>query len=161
LAGKIDLIPGRVTHKLLEPTRAGVHHGYCAEYCGPAHALMKLIAVAEPREVFERWLAGQARTRHPPQNELARAGEQHFLANGCGACHAVRGTQADGVLGPDLTHVGSRLSLGADVLGNEPEDFVRWIGHTGAVKPGVRMPSFHLLAKDELHALAAYLDGLQ
>ena len=161
LGGKVDMIPGRTTELVLEPTRTGRFRGACAEYCGTAHALMNFVVVVMEPDDFAAWLARQGEDAGPATDPVAVRGQELFLANGCGACHAVRGTQADGVLGPDLTHVGSRLSLGADVLGNEPEDFVRWIGHTGAVKPGVRMPSFHLLAKDELHAIAAYLDGLQ
>jgi cytochrome c oxidase subunit II len=84
-----------------------------------------------------------------------------FLANGCGACHTVRGTAADGVVGPDLTHVGSRVSLGAGVLSNERDDFRRWIAETEDVKPHSPMPAFGMLPPDELDALAAYLDALQ
>lgn len=160
LGGKVDMIPGRTTELVLEPTRTGRFRGACAEYCGTAHALMNFVVVVMEPDDFAAWLARQGEDAAPAATPAAARGQELFLANGCGACHAVRGTLADGVLGPDLTHVGSRLSLGADVLGNEPDDFVRWIGHTGAVKPGVRMPSFHLLAKDELRALAAYLDGL-
>ncbi|MFP5306514.1 MAG: c-type cytochrome [Gammaproteobacteria bacterium] len=160
LAGKIDLIPGRVTHKLLEPTRAGVHRGYCAEYCGPAHALMKLVAVVQPRALFERWLAGQVRPRHPPQDELARAGEQHFLANGCGGCHTVRGTPADGRIGPDLTHLASRRTLGAGTLPLDRESLQRWIAQPRAYKPSVEMPGYHMLPAQTRDAIAAYLLGL-
>jgi cytochrome c oxidase subunit 2 len=73
----------------------------------------------------------------------------------------VRGTPADGVVGPDLTHVGSRLSLGAGILPNEPEAFQRWIAHPDIIKPDVLMPAFGMLPLEESQALAAYLDGLQ
>jgi cytochrome c oxidase subunit 2 len=64
-------------------------------------------------------------------------------------------------VGPDLTHVGGRLSLGAGILPNEPEAFVRWLAHTQTVKPAVQMPAFGMLPPEELRALAAYLEGLQ
>ena len=73
----------------------------------------------------------------------------------------IRGTEADGVVGPDLTHVGSRLTLGAGRLGNEPGDFARWIARTDHLKPSVRMPHFGMLPADERRALAAWLDGLE
>jgi len=57
--------------------------------------------------------------------------------------------------------VGSRLSLGAGILRNEPDTFVRWIARTEQVKPGVHMPAFGMLPADDLRALAAYLDSLQ
>lgn len=160
LAGKIDLIPGRVTHKLLEPTRAGVYRGYCAEYCGAAHALMKLVAVVEPPERFERWRAAQARPRPAPQDELARAGEQHFLANGCGGCHTVRGTPAQGRIGPDLTHLASRHRLGAGALPLDREHLQDWIAEPGAHKPSVQMPGYSMLPAPARGAIAAYLLGL-
>jgi cytochrome c oxidase subunit 2 len=49
LAGKIDMIPGRVTRLVLEPTRAGVFRGACAEYCGISHALMSFPVVVLER----------------------------------------------------------------------------------------------------------------
>jgi cytochrome c oxidase subunit 2 len=64
-------------------------------------------------------------------------------------------------VGPDLTHVGSRLSLGAATLSNDPEAFQRWIANTDHVKPGVHMPAFGMLPPEDLRALAAYLDALQ
>jgi cytochrome c oxidase subunit 2 len=161
LAGKMDMIPGRVTRLVLEPTRAGVFHGACAEYCGIAHALMSFRVVVEERDRFARWLARQAEAARPPGDALAARGQEVFLATGCGACHAIRGTPAVGVVGPDLTHVGGRLSLGAGVLPNEPDAFARWIARTGHVKPGVLMPTFGMLPADDLRALAAYLEGLQ
>ena len=66
-----------------------------------------------------------------------------------------------GVVGPDLTHVGSRLSLGAGILPNDPEAFLRWIAHTADVKPGVHMPAFGMLPPEDVRAMAAYLEGLQ
>jgi cytochrome c oxidase subunit 2 len=161
LGGKIDMIPGRVTRLALTPTKTGVFRGACAEYCGTAHALMSFPVVVQEKEEFDRWLARQARPAHPPAGPLAARGQELFLANGCGACHTIRGTPADGVVGPDLTHVGSRLSVGAGTLPNNAGTLLRWIARTEHVKPGVHMPAFGMLPKDDLHALAHYLEGLQ
>ncbi len=166
IGGKIDMIPGRVNRLALEPTRTGVFRGACAEYCGDAHAKMTFYAVVTERDEFDRWLEQQARgARVPdpqsPEDSLAAIGSERFVTHGCPACHAVRGTPADGVVGPDLTHVGSRLSIGAGTLPNEPDDFYRWIAHTNDVKPGVLMPAFGMLPQEDLRALAAYLDALQ
>jgi len=161
LAGKMDMIPGRVTRLALRPVRTGVFRGVCAEYCGIAHALMGFpVMVLEPQE-FARWLARQAGPAAAPADPDAARGQALFLANGCGACHAIRGTAARGVVGPDLTHVGGRLSLGAGILGNEPATFARWIARTEQVKPGVHMPAFGMLPPADVRALAAYLDSLQ
>ncbi|HEX2254241.1 MAG TPA: cytochrome c oxidase subunit II [Thermoanaerobaculia bacterium] len=161
ITGKIDMVPGRRNRIALEPSRTGLFRGACAEYCGASHALMNFYVVVEEEEDFERWLAHQARPAAPPQGALAARGARLFLAHGCGACHTVRGTPADGGVGPDLTHVGSRVSLAAGVLPNERADLLRWIERTGDIKPEVHMPTFSMLPRQDLQALAAYLEGLR
>ena len=161
LGGKLDMLPGRLNRLTLEPTRTGVFRGVCAEYCGTAHAFMSFDVVVLEKADFDAWLEHQQAPAQPPVQPLAVRGQELFTANGCSACHTIRGTLADGVVGPDLTHVGSRLSLGAGLLRNDPEAFVQWIARTQAVKPGVHMPAFGMLPPADLQALAAYLDGLQ
>jgi cytochrome c oxidase subunit II len=164
IAGKMDMIPGRVTRLALEPTKTGTFRGACAEYCGESHALMNFYVVVQEREDFESWLERQgapAQVSAGVSGALAARGRELFLANGCGACHTVRGTPADGVVGPDLTHVGSRLSLGAGILRNEPGGFRRWIASPEHVKPGALMPAFGMLPPGELRAMAAYLEELK
>jgi cytochrome c oxidase subunit 2 len=157
----MDMIPGRVNRLTLQPTRTGVFRGVCAEYCGTAHALMAFRVVVLSKQEFARWLDHQSQPAVAPAEPLSLRGQELFLANGCGACHTIRGTPADGVVGPDLTHVGSRLSLAADTLPNERDKLVRWIGRTKHEKPGVHMPDFNMLIQQDLEALAAYLDGLE
>jgi cytochrome c oxidase subunit 2 len=161
LGGKIDMLPGRRTRLLLEPTRTGTFRGQCAEFCGTSHAYMAFAVVVTEKAEFERWLAEQRAPAREPAETLAGRGHELFLMNGCAACHAVRGTDARGLIGPDLTHVGGRLTLGAGILPSDPSGFVRWISETEKVKPGVRMPHFGMLPREELDALAAYLDSLQ
>jgi cytochrome c oxidase subunit 2 len=161
LAGKIDMIPGRVTRLAVTPTKSGVFRGACAEYCGTSHALMSFYVVVEEKEAFNRWLANQQAPAMPPGVPMIARGRELFLGNGCGACHTIRGTPAKGVVGPDLTHVGSRLSIGAGILPNNPDALLRWIARTDHVKPGVIMPAFGMLPKADLQALALYLEGLK
>jgi cytochrome c oxidase subunit 2 len=161
LAGKIDMIPGRVTRIAITPTKTGVFRGTCAEYCGTSHALMSFYVVVEEKQTFDRWLAQQQAPAVSPSSAAAARGQELFLASGCGACHTIRGTPADGVMGPDLTHVGSRVSIGAGVLPNNPQALARWIARTDHVKPGVIMPAFGMLPDKDLHALAVYLEGLK
>ncbi len=161
LAGKMDMIPGRLTRLALEPTRTGTFRGTCAEYCGASHALMAFsVVVMEPQE-FRAWLEAQRRPAQSPTDALALRGGAAFLANGCSACHTIRGTPASGVIGPDLTHVGSRSRIAADTLPNDPAALVQWIGQADRIKPGVHMPAFRMLGTDDLSALAAYLGGLK
>ncbi len=161
LAGKIDMIPGRVTRLVVTPTRTGIFRGACAEYCGTSHALMNFYVVVEEKEVFNRWLTNQQALAARPSVSIAGRGQELFFANGCGACHAIRGTPAKGVVGPDLTHVGSRLSIGAGILPNNPDTLIRWIARTDHVKPGVIMPAFGMLPQDDLRALALYMEALK
>lgn len=154
LGGKVDMIPGRRTRLRLEPTRVGTYRGVCAEYCGASHALMAFYVVVEEQEAFERWLAHQA------QPASAQGGEP-FFSNGCGACHAVRGTRADGKVGPDLTHVGSRLSIGAGTLAADAASLRRWIQNPKHLKPSALMPAFGMLPETELDGLASWLESLR
>ena len=157
LAGKTDLIPGRTTRQQLKPSKPGIYRGACAEFCGSSHALMAMIAVVMEPADFEEWLAAEAGPAAPSPGRGADA----FHAHGCGACHTVRGTKAAGVIGPDLTHLGSRHSVGAGILENTPDAIARFVAHTEALKPGVRMPAYAMLPGDELDALATWLDSLQ
>jgi cytochrome c oxidase subunit 2 len=161
LAGKMDMIPGRTTYLALQPTVAGVYRGACAEYCGTSHALMGFLVEVLPREHFDRWLDVQSAPAAPPAGPHARRGQAVFFSSGCSACHAIRGTPAAGSIGPDLTHVGSRLSLGAGVQPNDTAAMARWLRETALVKPDALMPSFGMLPPGDVDALATYLKGLQ
>jgi cytochrome c oxidase subunit II len=161
LGGKMDMIPGRTNVLTLHPTRTGTFRGACAEYCGASHALMSLWVVVEEKEAFERWLAKESSPAREPTDAVAASGRELFLSSGCGACHAVRGTEADGVVGPDLTHVGSRLSLGAGTFSNDPVAFRAWIRDPERIKPEVKMPAFGMLGEEGIAAIARWLEGLE
>lgn len=158
LAGKMDMVPGRMTGLTVRATKEGVYRGQCAEYCGAQHARMALHVVAEPPAAFTAWLAHQARDA-PSTPSRGRAA---FVAH-CAACHTIRGVSQQTVAGaaPDLTHVGSRLYLAAGTLRNQPGAMAAWIADPHAHKAGVRMPSADGLDSAGLHALAAYLEQLK
>jgi cytochrome c oxidase subunit 2 len=89
-------------------------------------------------------------------------GEKVFQQNSCVACHAIRGLPgANGEVGPDLTHLGSRATLGAGVIDNTPDNLRAWISNPQTIKPGVLMPQFASLSSDDLNALVTYLEGLK
>ena len=161
LGGKMDMLPGRVRHLLVQADEAGTWRGQCAEYCGEQHARMALHVLAKPTAEFDTWLAAQARPAAAPASALTLRGREAFLAQRCNACHTVRGVAEEGRLGPDLTHVGSRLYLGAGTLANQPGNMAKWVAHTQAVKPGARMPSSQDMDADTLQALVAYLEHLK
>ncbi|WP_232324461.1 c-type cytochrome, partial [Variovorax sp. WDL1] len=112
--------------------------------------------------VFDAWIAAQARPAAPPATPALERGRDAFLAHRCNACHTVRGVSEESRLGPDLTHVGSRLYLGAGLLPNDNDGLARWLAHTQQLKPGARMPSSHERIDDNsLQAIAAWLAQLK
>jgi cytochrome c oxidase subunit 2 len=157
-AGKVDMIPGRTNLLHFIADKPGIVTGQCAEYCGGAHALMSFYTVAMTPSDYDAWLAKERASAKPM---LKSEGEQLFLSSGCAGCHTVRGIQADGKIGPDLTHVGSRLSLGAGILPNTPEGFAKWISQHPTVKPENLMPPFNIFSENELQSLSAYLNSLE
>ncbi len=158
LAGKLDMIPGRTNRLVLVAEREGSWRGQCAEYCGTAHAQMALHFVAQPAVDFERWRDGQRADARSDADEDAQG--RAIFASTCAVCHVVRGTDAAGARGPDLTHVASRLSIGAGTLPNDAASIERWIVSSQHVKPGNLMPEFRQLTQGELRALTAYLAAL-
>jgi cytochrome c oxidase subunit 2 len=162
LGGKVDMVPGRSNRLMLRAEREGVYRGQCAEYCGGPHAWMGLTVIAMPEADFASWLEAEAATGLTPAgNDKAWAGRELFLASGCGGCHTVRGTNAEGSIGPDLTHLGSRRSVGVDTLPLTPENIGRFITDGQHIKPGNRMPPFRIFSETELAQLSAYLAGLK
>lgn len=161
LGGKMDMIPGRENRMTLTPTRTGVFRGQCAEFCGEAHAQMAFPVVVMEPAAFDAWLARQAEPARQPETDAARSGRDLFLASGCGACHTIRGTEAAGRVGPDLTHLGSRLTIGAGILPVTRGALADWITAPEHLKPGVRMPGFGALGEREIGLIATYLAGLE
>jgi cytochrome c oxidase subunit 2 len=154
LAGKMDLIPNKTNRVWIDPRMPGTYVGQCAEYCGIQHAWMLLEVIVHPRDEFDRWVAAQQAAAH--EDSAARPGRDLFLSLACINCHTVRGTPANGVFGPDLTHLMSRRTLGAGVVRNTPHALEAWVDDPAAIKPGVLMPAMKL-SNDELKTLTAYL----
>jgi cytochrome c oxidase subunit II len=150
---KVDVVPGRVNRLLLDANRPGIYQGECSEFCGLQHAHMLLYAFVQPRAQFQAWL------RHESQ-AAAGNGAQIFFSAGCGNCHQIRGTSAAGRVGPDLTHVASRMTLAAGTIPNDRAHLEQWIADPQHVKPGNKMPQLHL-SQQELTALTSYLESLK
>ena len=159
LAGKTDVIPGQVNEMWLQARRPGSSRGMCGEYCGLQHANMALAVTAQSPADFSRWADSRRAGATTPAPPAARAGEIVFTRT-CGACHTVAGTEALGRVGPDLTHLASRPSIGAGALVNSPENLSRWIRNAPSIKEGVRMPAIPL-DDAQLHAVVAYLQTLR
>jgi cytochrome c oxidase subunit II len=158
LAGKTDVIPGKTNRTWVEPRTPGVYVGQCAEFCGLQHAGMLLRVTVHPRDEFDRWVAAQrAAAAEAPES---RTGRDVFTSVACVSCHTVKGTSANGVFGPDLTHLMSRATIGAGVAPNTPENLRAWVKDPAVLKPGARMPAMNL-SGDQLDQLVAYLTTLR
>ena len=160
IAGKLDLIPGRTNRLRFTATKPGNWRGQCAEYCGLQHAHMSLVVVAQTASDFAAWRAQEHADAAAPAEPDRAHGLEVFLRSGCVACHAIRGTEANGLLGPDLTHIASRTTIAAGTLPNTRGNLQGWIADPQGIKPGALMPRLELSAGD-LNAVSGYLAGLK
>ncbi len=164
LGSKMDMVPGRVTGMTIHADKPGLYRGQCAEYCGEQHARMALHVIAHTPQDYAAWLARQALPAAPPADAFLARGRDAFIAQRCSACHAIRGMEGapqDNMLGPDLTHVGSRLHIAAGTLRNHRGTLAGWIADPQSVKPGARMPAASELDGESLRALATWLESLK
>jgi len=158
LAGKTDVIPGQTNAAWIEATTAGLYRGQCTEYCGLQHAHMSEAVIAESDAQFQQWRTLQLSDAASPESATSLQGQQVFLSH-CAACHTVRGTDAGGILGPDLTHLMGRRTIAAGTLPNNLDSLTRWIANAQAIKPGCQMPAVEL-SHEDLVAVVAYVQTL-
>jgi cytochrome c oxidase subunit II len=156
---KIDMIPGHPNRILLYADRPGRYRGQCSEFCGLQHAHMALAVIAERPDAFRRWLRRAGAPAATPRTAAQRRGRRVFLTEACAGCHTIRGTEADGRIGPDLTHLQTRETLAALTIPNSEEDLAAWVHDPQQVKPGNKMPSLPL-KRPEFRDLLAYLESL-
>jgi cytochrome c oxidase subunit 2 len=121
---------------------------------------MLLRVVVQPRADFERWLAAQRLPAETSADALVTKGRALFEQTACINCHRVRGTDAEGRFGPDLTHLMSRATLGSGVVTNDRAHLIEWITSPDHFKPGVLMPAMQL-NNEQIAALANYLESLR
>ncbi len=193
----------------LEAEVYDMYYGQCAEFCGDSHAYMLFRTKVVSPEEFEAWVAEQKQPAPAPDGGgdwgawFARAlGDPSSLAGDpiqegaylyhtkgtCIQCHKVEGSpSSNGVLGPDLTKVGSRTSLAAGWMdhmsadgginaGKQYENLVDWIYASQDIKPGNLMyygdnalqhiinpedPDANPLTREEVAKIATWLQTLQ
>ena len=160
LAGKQDLVPGRPNDLLLRAEKPGVYRGQCAEFCGLQHSHMAVMVIAEAPSDYARWITSQRANAMMPADPDAASGQAAFLAKPCAACHTIRGTQATGTTGPDLTHIGSRQTIAAGLVETTRGSLAAWIADPQTLKPGNNMPMVPLTSI-ELQNISAYMDSLK
>ncbi|MGH7720817.1 MAG: cytochrome c oxidase subunit II [Gemmatimonadaceae bacterium] len=196
MGGKRDLISNHTNYIWFTPDSAFAWNGICAEYCGHSHANMRFKVFTVPPAEFERWIAHQrgpaAQTapvaytleQLPPHivpntpipsgvdmpdlaGDAAR-GAQLYARSACIGCHYVQGV-SPGIVGPNLTHVGSRTTIAAGMYPNDMRHLARWLKNAPAMKPGSLMPpmgrglpnSMGNLDDQQIADIAAYLLSLK
>ena len=161
MGGKVDVVPGaRANHMWFTPKETGEFYGQCVEFCGTQHANMKLRLFVDTPQGFAAWADSQRSPAVQPASGPAQQGAELFQSSACVGCHTVQGTAAQGKVGPDLTHVGSRGTIAAGMVDNTPENMRRWIQDPQALKPGNLMPRLGL-DDAQTQLLVAYLQSLQ
>jgi len=115
---------------------------------------------------LDAWRAQQLPDKDEDPALIAK-GRELFRSKTCVSCHTIRGDGAVGILGPELTHVGSRTTIAGGLLENNRDEIHRWIHAPGEVKPGNKMwVNGYLLnniklTDDDEDALVAYLESLK
>lgn len=161
LAGKTDVVPGQTNSMWFQADEAGEYRGQCAELCGAQHANMNFLVFADSEADFDSWVENQQSPAVEPTGAAEIAGQEAFLGGQCIACHTIDGTTAQGRIGPNLTHFGSRQTIGGLVLNNTPEELARWLADPQKIKPRNKMVLSQPLSQDEIDALAQYLSSLK
>ncbi|WP_408248225.1 cytochrome c oxidase subunit II [Paraburkholderia xenovorans] len=158
LAGKTQTVPGQTNEQWIQADRAGIYRGQCSQFCGAQHAHMAFEVVAQSPADFNAWRDAQGQAAASANDSSVSAG-RHLFAERCAGCHTIRGTDADGLQAPDLTHLNSRRMIAAGEVTNTPDHVLDWIEHAQSIKPEALMPSIALSANDAA-ALSAYLATL-
>jgi cytochrome c oxidase subunit 2 len=188
LTGKTDVIPGHDNTKWFEADTPNQKYlGECAELCGLEHANMRFYVITKTPDDFQTWLTGQQQAAQNSSDPNAQAGKALFMGQGgCVGCHGIVGVNlksfsdplAQKLIGPNLTHFGSRRTIAGAVLTWDPSSCVvqgtgssaqivneqncglwQWLHDPQAVKPGNDM---HIpqLTDNQIALLVAYLESL-
>lgn len=160
LHGKMDLMPGKENSIWIQADEPGVYRGQCAEFCGLQHTFMAKLIIAHEPEEYQAWLARESEPAREPQTARQERGRDVFMEQQCHFCHSIRGTDARGDVGPDLTHIMSRQTLGAATIDNTIGHLAAWVMDPHLFKPGVKMPEVHFAGED-FEALIDYLVSLE
>lgn len=157
---QINLLPNFESSFVIQAAQPGTFRAACADLCNAQTAKMALLIIADPPDAFDAWVAQERQIPPTPQDETLRRGQQAFLGSACVYCHTIKGSNATGTIGPDLTHLASRQMIGAGTLPNTRGNLAGWIVDAQGIKPGNLMPPVEL-APDQLQAMLAYLESLK
>ncbi len=157
LAGKTDLIPNHPNEMWMDPQKAGIYYGQCAQFCGVEHSKMLIRVYVDTPAQFQSWVQNQQKPA--VDDPSVAAGKNIFMTEACVNCHTITGTQAKGTYGPDLTHLMSRDTIASGSVQNTPADLRAWIKDPATFKPGCHMPAMQL-SDQQIDQVVAYLTTL-
>lgn len=160
LAGKVDVVPGRVNHMVIQADAPGTFLGQCAEFCGLSHSRMRLRVVADSPDDFEQWLREQAAGPDATGGGLAAEGAALFQSRGCAGCHTIKGL-SEGKIGPDLTHLMSRETFAGSIFDLNDQNLRKWLRNPQKQKAGNLMKLPVALTEGEITRVIAYLQTLR
>lgn len=113
LNGKKDAVPGRRHTLSMEADQPGVYQGTCTEFCGVAHAYMRMEVKALPADEWDEWVAAQRKPgARPKEGSKAEEGMKLFQSR-CSMCHQVNQFDGD-ANGAVRTDLGISTSAAAD-----------------------------------------------
>ncbi|MNM66828.1 Alternative cytochrome c oxidase subunit 2 [compost metagenome] len=168
MRGKMDMVPGMVSHFWFTPNKLGEYEVLCAEFCGVGHYNMRGKLLVETPEAFDKWLAqqptfAQTLTATPPSagGELAEKGRKLAEANGCHACHSQDGSKGIGPGWKDLYGETVELADGSSVKADDA--YIR----ESILDPKAKLVKgyppvmvTYTFSDDEVAALIAYIKSL-
>lgn len=161
LTGKIDAIPTHENELWFTPEEDGQYFGQCAEYCGVQHAQMRMNVISMSQDNFQAWASRSTKPAVVADADLAQKGSDLISTSGCAGCHTLSGVAAaQGMVGPNLSHVGSRTTIAAGIMPNTDDNLARWLRNPQEVKPGSGMPNLNLRPQD-IDTLVDYLHSLK
>ncbi len=194
LFGKTDVVPGHDNMSVFQADKTGSYRGQCTEFCGLEHAHMNFYVIVKSQDDYNAWVTSQEQSASStPTDPTALAGQKLFLGSGgCQGCHGIvgvnlkdnqhlkSGADASVLVGPNLTHFGSRTQIAGAVLQWDPASCVvvsgsngqptiqnpgacglyQWLKDPQAVKPGSDMV-IRSLSDTEIAQLIAYLETLK
>ena len=158
MGGKKDAVPGHVTTMWIQTDRPGTYLSHCTEFCGDGHADMLITIVAHPQEEYPKWAEQAVTDANRLLDPATKAGHDAFLGSQCVGCHTVKGTPANGKVGPELTHIASKPNIAGVLSPVNEENLTRWVSDAPSVKPGVVMPRFKgTLSDQQIHDIVQWL----
>src|SRR5207244_1072140 len=106
---------------------------------GASHANMRLRVLVDADAAFQAWVkTEQGGPAAPPAGSAAERGKAVFSRSACIGCHTIQGV-SPGIIGPNLTHVGSRTTIAAGLFPNDAAHLADWIADAPSLKPGALM----------------------